>query len=173
MWSSRTWKRSCASLLKKFSELPLFLGPNLLVTDHRKCHDYDRMTFDSKLRNSTGPTSSIMPTVILALALASTALAFAARSRRPGAAAATPALRRLTAHAGDAHVVVEGELVAVEHRGPREAVRRHRALAPGLHLRMQDCSLIHHLGEPLGWITKYELDHNSKNIKMFLRRATF
>ena len=123
------------------------------------------MTFDNKLRNSTGPTF-----LIILIIGASTALAFAARSRRPGAAAATPAL---PAHAGDAHVVVEGELVAVEHRGPREAVCRHRALAPGLHLRMHDCSLIHHLGEPLGWITKYELDHNSKNRKMFLRRATF
>ena len=103
------------------------------------------MTFDNKLRNSTGPTFLIIPTVILALG-ASTALAFAARARRPGAAAATPALRwRPTPmHAGDAHVVVEGELVAVEHRGPREAVCRHRALAPGLHLRMQYCSLIHH-----------------------------
>ena len=143
-----------------------FLGTNLLVTDHRKCHDYDRMTFDNKLRNSTGPTF-----VILALG-ASAALAFAAR--RAGAAA-THALRRRPTpmHAGDAHVVVEGELVAVEHRGPRKAVCRHRALAPGLHLRMQDCSLIHHLGEPLGWITKYELDHNSKNRKIFLRRAIF
>ena len=36
--------------------------------------------------------------------------------------------------AGDAHVVVEGELVAVEHGGPREAVSGHGALAAGLHL---------------------------------------
>ena len=37
----------------------------------------------------------------------------------------------------DAHVVVERELVAVQHRRPREPVRLHCPLAAGLHLLTQ------------------------------------
>ena len=38
---------------------------------------------------------------------------------------------------GDAHVVVQGELVTVEHGGPREPVVLHRGNAPSLDLLAQ------------------------------------
>ena len=83
------------------------------------------------LYSFTGPTFfTVAPTIFAEGVPAS------ASSSSPVHSGAAAPLRL----AGDAHVVVEGELVAVEHGGPGEAVSGHGALAAGLHLQVRSLS---------------------------------